>query len=210
MDQYARLSSSGDRFTAPRVFRATPTAHTCVKNSHVGPDSPPPHPPPCHVAGCGGDPADQAGAGAIQPGSTQGARGAPLAVGRSGAGRIMSEGNSVTGPISTVLNGNGLWRACTGRPLHVQLQACHTRSEPGISSSLPGVSQRRTRNGRSTCAPPPARHDFGKACTVSAARATRRPSPAAAAGGPAPGGAHARRCRRGAISAKRALAVPLA
>ena len=56
--------------------------------------------------------------------------------------------------------------------------------------------------------PLPARRNHGEAGTSSAARATRRPSLAAAGGGLAPVSAHARRYRRVVITARRARAVP--
>ena len=124
-----------DQFYSSESFKfgGTPSVHTCVKYSHVGPEPP----PPCHVAGCGGGPVDRAGAGANQPGSTKGAREAPQAVSGSGAGRIMAEDNSGTGPISTNLTGGGWWRACVGRCMREQLQVWHIRSEPGISTDSP-------------------------------------------------------------------------
>ncbi len=69
--------------------------------------------------------------------TSRGAREAPQAVSGSGAGRIMAEDNSGTGPISNNLTGGGWWRACVGRSMRVQLQVWHIRSEPGISTDSP-------------------------------------------------------------------------
>ena len=133
-DQYASLSSHVDRFySSESIWGHAHGTHlsrfeNLTKNSHVGPEL-----PSCHVAGCRGDPADRARAGTNQPGSTQGARGAQQAVGGSGSGRIMAEDNLSQGPSVPGRLAEGL--PVHGAPMHVQLQAGHNSSEPGISSA---------------------------------------------------------------------------
>ena len=81
---------------------------------------------------------------------------------------------------------------------------------PGNTTALPGNGRQRASAGPHMCVPSLTRHNSCKTCTPSASRATRRPSPATADGGPEPGHTCVCRHRRAAIAARPARLVPLA